>query len=74
MDLGELCSEFDAAVVGGWGRAGVACEPPEAEASDLGASPFGRRPQPRHTQYRYLLLNQAPNLTRQWWVAGVELA
>jgi len=32
--------------LGGWGRAGDSQRAPSAEASDLGASPFGRRPQP----------------------------
>jgi len=31
---------------GGWGRAGDRPRAPSAPASDLGASPFGRRPQP----------------------------
>ena len=31
---------------GGWGRAGNSQRAPSAEASDLGASPCGRRPQP----------------------------
>src|SRR5271157_734304 len=31
---------------GGWGRAGDSQRAPSAPASDLGASPFGRRPQP----------------------------
>ena len=31
---------------GGWGRAGDRQRAPSAPASDLGASPFGRRPQP----------------------------
>src|SRR5271165_6603936 len=30
---------------GGWGRAGDSQRAPSAPASDLGASPFGRRPQ-----------------------------
>src|SRR5271165_430824 len=31
---------------GGWGRAGDSRRAPSAPAADLGASPFGRRPQP----------------------------
>src|SRR5271157_716245 len=33
--------------LGGWGRAGNSQRAPSAEASDLGAPPSGRRPQPR---------------------------
>ncbi len=40
---------------GGWGRAGDSQRAPSVEASDLGTTPFGRRPWP--TLRCYLLLN-----------------
>src|SRR5271166_2714264 len=44
---------------GGWGRAGDSQRAPSAPAADLGASPFGRRPQPPLSCD--LRLNHAPN-------------
>ena len=41
-----LCQPRRGRELGGWDRAGNSQRAPSAEASDLGALPFGRRPQP----------------------------